>query len=160
MTTEAINNNLNILVDPTFTNVNRLFVLSYAIDDNNYNRLSYSQFYLPKPIVKDYNVIIDKLAFFDLPMKTEEEAYEKIIGISRNNEYTTGNLLDYDSFKKNCKLIAIDLSKQQVLQENEDLIQQINFIGRLENAANVFIIIKKKENTIIEFSQNFANVIY
>ena len=28
-------------------------------------------------MVKDYNVIIDKLAFFDLPIKTEEEAYEK-----------------------------------------------------------------------------------
>ena len=100
------------------------------------------------------------LAFFDLLIKTEEEAYEKIIDISRNNEYTTGNLLDYDYFKKHYKLIAIDLSKQQVLQENEDLIQQINFIGRLENAANVFIIIEKKENTILEFSQNFANVIY
>ena len=47
-------------------------------------------------MVKDYNVIIDKLAFFDLHIKTEEEAYEKIIDISRNNEYTTGNLLDYD----------------------------------------------------------------
>ena len=47
--------------------------------------------------------------------------------------------------KKHYKLIAINLSKQQVLQENEDLIQQINFIGRLENAANVFIIIEKKE---------------
>ena len=160
MTTEAINNNLKILVDPTFGNVNRLFVLSYAIDDNNYNRQSYSQFYLPKVMVKDYNVIIDKLAFFDLPIKTEEEAYEKIIDISRNNEYTTGNLLDYDSFKKHNKLIVIDLSKQPVLQENEDLIQQINFIGRLENAANVFIIIEKKENTIIEFSLNSANVIY
>ena len=69
-------------------------------------------------------------------------------------------MLDYDCFKKH-KLIAIDLSKQQVLQENEDLIQQINFIGRLEEAANVFIIIeKKKENTILEFSQNFANVLY
>ena len=43
-------------------------------------------------MIKDYNVIIDKLAFFDLPIKTEEEAYEKII--DRNNEYTTGNLLD------------------------------------------------------------------
>ena len=77
-----------------------------------------------------------------------------------NNEYTTGNLLDYDYFKKHYKLIAIDLSKQQVLQENEDLIQQINFIGRLEEAANVFIIIEKKENTILKFSQNLANVIY
>ena len=94
--------------------------------------------------MKDYNVIVDKLAFFDLPIKTEEEAYEKIIDISRNNEYTTGSLLDYDYFKKYYKLIAIDLTKQQVLQENEDLIQQINFIGRLTEAANVFIIIKKK----------------
>ena len=157
MTTEAVNNNLSILRDPTFTNVNRLCVLAYQNADD---RQSFSQFYLPNVMVKDYKVIIDKLAFFDLPIKTEEESYEKIIDISRNNEYTTGNLLDYDYFKKHYKLIAIDLSKQQVLQENEDLIQQINFIGRLENAANVFIIIEKKENTILEFSQNLANVIY
>ena len=157
MTTEAVNNNLNLLIDPTFTNVNRLFVLAYQNADD---RQSFSQFYLPNVMLKDFNVIIDKLAFFDLPVKTEEEASEKIINISRNNEYTTGNLLDYDYFKKHYKLIAIDLSKQQVLQENEDLIQQINFIGKLEEAANVFIIIEKKENTMLEFSQNLANVIY
>ena len=157
MTTEAVNNNLNILIDPAFTNVNRLFVLAYQNADN---RQSFSQFYLANVMVKDYNVIIDKLAFFDLPIKTEEEAYEKIIDTSRNNEYTTGNLLDYDYFKNYYKLIAIDLSKQQALQENEDLIQQINFIGKLEEAANVFIIIEKKENTILEFSQNLANVIH
>ena len=157
MSTEAINNNLNLLVDPTFVNVNRLFVLAYQ---NDADRQSFSQFYLPKVMVKDFNIIIDKLALFDLPIKTEEEAYEKIIDISRNNEYTTGNLLDYDYFKKYYKLIAIDLSKKQVLRENEDLIQQINFIGRLTEAANVFIIIEKKEHTIFEFSQNFANVLY
>ena len=164
MSTEAANNNLNILIDPTFTNVNRLFVLAYQVDNNNDNSNSFLQFYLPRIMIKDFNVIIDKLAFFDLPIKTEEEPYEKIIDISKNDEYTTGNLLDYDYFKKYYKLIAIDLSKQQVLQENEDLIQQINFIGRLDinaNAsANVFIIIEKKENTILEFSQNFANVLY
>ena len=156
MTTEAVNNNLNILIDPTFTNVTRLFVLAYQNADD---RQSFSQFYLPNVMVKDYNVIIDKLAFFDLPIKTEE-TYEKIIDISRNNEYTTGSLLDYDYFKKHYKLIAIDLSKQQVLQENEDLIQQISFIGKLEETANVFIIIEKKENAILEFSQNLANAIY
>ena len=157
MSTEEENNNLNILIDPTFTNVNRLFVLAYQTADA---RQSFHQFYLPKVMVKDYNVIIEELAFFDLPVKTEEEAYEKIIDISKNNKYTTGNLLDYDYFKKYYKLIAIDLSKQQVLQENEDLIQQINFIGRLEEAAHVFIIIEKKEHTILEFSQNFANILY
>ena len=138
MTTGAGNNNLNILIDPTFTNVNRFFVLVYQTAND---RQSFSQFYLPRVMIKDFNVSIDK-------------------DISRNNEHTTGNLLDYDYFKKYYKLIAIDLSKQQVLQENEDLIQQINFIRKLEEAANVFIIIEKKENTIIEFSQNLANVIY
>ena len=113
MTAEAINNNLNILIDPTFTNVNRLLVLAYGQVNND--RQSFSQFYLPKVMIKDHNVIIDKLAFFDLLIKNEEEAYEKIIDISRNIEYTTGNLLDYDYFKKYYKLIAIDLSKQQVL---------------------------------------------
>ena len=138
-----------------------MFFLAYQDDaNNNDNKQSFSQFYLPRAMVKDYSVIIDKLAFFDLPIKNEEEAYEKIIDISRNNEYTTGNLLDYDYFKKYYKLIAIDLSKQQVLQENEDLIQQINFVGRLEEAASVFIIIEKKEETILEFSQNFGNVLY
>ena len=88
MTAEAVNNNLNILIDPTFTNVNRLFVLAYQTANDTQ---SFSQFCLPKVMVKDFNVIIDKLAFFDLPIKTEEEAYEKIIDISRNNEYTTGN---------------------------------------------------------------------
>ena len=153
MTTEAINNDLNILIDPTFTNVNRLFVLAYRIADD---RQSFSRFYLPRVMIKDYNLIIDKLAFFDLPIKAEEEAYEKIIDISRNNEYTTGNLLDYDYVKKYYKLIAIDLSKQQVLQENEDLIQQINVIGRLGEASNVFIIIKKKRKYYIRIFTKFC----
>ena len=54
MTTEAVNNNLNILIDPTFTNVNRLFVLAYQNADD---RQSFSQFYLPNVMVKDYNVM-------------------------------------------------------------------------------------------------------
>ena len=80
MTTEAINNNLNIFIDPTFTNVNRLFVLAYGQVDND--RKLFSRFYLPNVMVKGYNVITYELAFFDLPIKTEEEAYEKIIDIS------------------------------------------------------------------------------
>ena len=70
MTTEAVNNNLNILIDPTFTNVNKLFVLPYQNPDD---KQSFSQFYLPKLLVKDFNVIIDKFAFFDLPIKTEKK---------------------------------------------------------------------------------------
>ena len=52
----------------------------------------------PKVEIKDFNVLIDGKFFFDVPVKNKEEAYEKIIKISKNNDYTTGNLLDYEYF--------------------------------------------------------------
>ena len=57
-------------------------------------------------------------------MKSKEEAYEKIMSISKNNDCTTGNLLDYEYFSKHYKLIAINLSKQIEL-ENPDLRQKL-----------------------------------
>ena len=67
--------------------------------------------------------------------------------MSKNNDYTASNLLDYEYFKDHYKLIAIDLSKQIEL-ENPGLKKQINFIGRLEeNNAKIFFIIEKKEET-------------
>ena len=57
-------------------------------------------------------MLTDEKRFFDVPVKNkEEEAYEKVMSISKNNDYTTGNLLDYEYFSKQYKLIAIDLSK-------------------------------------------------
>ena len=107
--------------------------------------------------IKDFNVLIDGKPFFEIPVKNKEEAYEAIIEMSKNNDYTTGNLLDYEYFKDHYKLIAIDLSKQTEL-ENTDLKQQINFIGRLEEDATIFFIIEKKEETIFDFSQNSVTV--
>ena len=79
--------------------------------------------------------------------------------MSKNNDYTTGNLLDYEYFKDHYKLIAIDLSKQVEL-DNPDLKQQIKFIGRLEeNNATMFFIIEKKEETTFDFSQNSVVVV-
>ena len=75
MSTEEENNNLNISIDPTFTNVNRLFVLAYQTADD---RHSYYQFLYQKLWLKIFMLLFDKLAFFDLPIKTEEEAYEKL----------------------------------------------------------------------------------
>ena len=67
--------------------------------------------------------------------------------MSRDSNYTTGNLLDYEYFSKHYKLIAIDLSKQIQL-ENPDLKQKINFIGRLERnkGVTIFLIIEKNRN--------------
>ena len=144
MFNQTENNSLNYLIDPTFTNVNRLFVLSF---ENENDKTYFSKHYLPKVEVKDSNVLIDGKTFFEIAVKNKEETYEAIIEMSKNNDYTTGNLLGYEYFKDHCKLIAIDLSKQTEL-ENHDLKQQINFTGRLEeNNATMFFIIEKKKNT-------------
>ena len=121
MSSQAANNNLNYLIDPTFTNGNRLFVLLFENDDD---RTSFSKYYIPKIKVKikDSNVLINQKPFFEIPVKNKEEAYEAIIEVSKNNDYTTGNLLDYEYFKDHYKLIVIDLSKQIEL-ENPDLKQ-------------------------------------
>ena len=91
-------------------------------------RDSFSNYYVPNVEITDFNVLIDGKSFFDLSVKNEEEVYEKITEMSNNNDYTTGNLLDFAYFKKNYKLIAADLSKQTKLK----VPQQINFIGKLE----------------------------
>ena len=59
---------------------------------------------------KRLNVLIDGKSFFDVPVKNKDEAYEKIMIIINSNDYTTGNLLDYEYFSKHYKLILIYLS--------------------------------------------------
>ena len=86
-------------------------------------------------------------------MKNKEETYEAIIEMNKNNDYTAGNLLDYQYSKGHYKLIVIELSKQIEL-ENPDLKQQINFIGRLEQNATILLMIETKEQKIFNFSQN------
>ena len=151
------NNNVNYLIDPTFTNVNRLFVLSFTRDNAGDNRDSFSHNYVANVEIKDFNVLIDGKSFFDLPVKNEEEAYEKIIEMSNNNDYTTGNLSDFGYFKKNYKLIKIDLSKQTKLKDP----QQVSFIAKLEedHGATMFFVIEKSEETTFNFSQNSVTII-
>ena len=59
MTVQSQNNNLNYLIDPTFTNVNRLLVLSFARTNAGDNRDTFSDYYVPNVEVKDFNVLID-----------------------------------------------------------------------------------------------------
>ena len=78
--------------------------------------------------------------------------------MSRNNDYTSGNLLDFAYFKENYRLIAIDLSKQTKSKDP----QEISFIGKLENQAHggtIFFIIEKSEENTLEFLQNSVNIL-
>ena len=71
---------------------------------------------VPNVRIKDLNVLIDGKSFFNLSVKDEEEAYEKIIEMSCNSDCTAGNLLAFAYFKENYRLTAIDLSKQTKLK--------------------------------------------
>ena len=162
MTVQRKNNKLNSLIDPTFTRVNRLFILSFQrTEENNVkkdHRDSFSHYYVPNVEINNSNALIGGNGFFDFSVKNEEEAYEKIIEMSRNNDYTTGNLLDFAYSIENYRLIAMDLTRQTKLQDP----QQINLTGELEdqnNGVTMFFIIEKFKETTLEFLQNYVNIL-
>ena len=119
----AQNPNLNHLVEPSFQGVNRLFVLAFENDDYRIRTNCYN---LATVEIKDYNIMINGENFFDQPIKNNKVTYENIIKIAtgQGDDYTTGCLLDYSYFADTYKMIAVDLSKQQVLDADPRAIQK------------------------------------
>ena len=72
---QSSTNNLNVLIDPTFNNLNTLFVLAFP---NEESRGSFSKYFLPNVEIKDYNVLIDLQPFYDIPIKIKEKTYKKL----------------------------------------------------------------------------------
>ena len=72
---------------------------------------------------------------------------------SYNNDYKTGNLLDFAYLKKNYRLIAVDLNKQSKLKDS----QQISFIGKLLNTQCFSS--SKNQKKLLSFSQNSVTII-
>ena len=152
MINQTATNNLNFLTDPTFNNVNRLFVLAFPDEKN---RRLFSKYYTPTVEVKDYNVIIDGEPFYEIPIKNKEETYKAITELIRNDLLRTGHEFNFDYFCEYYKLIAIDLRKQKSDLKN----QQINFIDRLEQNATIFFIVEQKETTGLKFLQNSLTIV-
>ena len=77
--------------------------------------------------------------------------------MSNNNDYTTGNSLDFAYSKKNYRLIETDLSKQTKLKDP----QQINFVGRISatRGATMFFVTEKSEEITFEFLQNSVSIL-
>ena len=73
VTIQPQNKSLNYLIDPTFTKVNRLFVLLFARNAEKDHRHSFSNYFVPNVRIKDFNVLIDGKSFFCLQVKDEEE---------------------------------------------------------------------------------------
>ena len=156
----ARNPNLNHLVEPSFQGVNRLFLLAF---ENDNDRRSNEQYYLPTVEIKDYNIVINGENFFDQPIKNNKIIYDNIRKIStgQGDDYTAGCLLDYPYFADTYKMIAVDLSKQQALDADPRPIQQINFTGNLDRAGNtrVYFILEEAKETMLDFSQGTVKVL-
>ena len=156
----AQNPSLNHLVEPSFQGVNRLFVLAFEKDTQ---RKSPKGYYLPHVEIKDYNLMIKREHFFDQPIKNNKVTYENIrkICTGSGDDYTTGCLLDYPSFKDSYEMIAIKLSKQQILDSDPRAIEKINFNANLDRAGNtrIYFILEEAKETILNFEQGTVKVL-
>ena len=156
----AQNPNLNHLVEPSFQGVNGLFVLAFENDDD---RTSDDQYYLPTVEIKDYNIGINGENFFDQLIKNNKVTYDNIrkIATGQGDDHATDCLLDYPYFANTYKMIAVDLSKQQALDADPRAIQQINFTANLDRAGNtrVYFILEEAKETILDFSQGTVKVL-
>ena len=84
----------------------------------------------------------------------------KIFTIGQGDEYTTSCLLDYTYFKEYYKMVAIDLSKQQVLDADPKAIQQITFKANLNRAnTRFYFILEEAKETVFEFSEETVTVL-
>ena len=129
------NPNLDHLVEASFQGVNRLFVLAFEDDAQ---RTAHDSYYLPIVEIKDYNIMINGENFFDQPIKNNKVTYNNIrkIAIGQGDDNTTRCLLDYPYFANTYKMVAVDLSRQQVLDADPRAIQQINFTANLDRDGN------------------------
>ena len=123
-------------LDASFQGVNRLFALAFNnVDDdaNEVKRNSYRKYFLPRVDITKYNVLIDGRNFYDQPIFDQIRKFDEIrkIATGKGDDYTTGCSLDYQYFKDNYQLIAVDLSKRKELDADPKAIQQIEFYGML-----------------------------
>ena len=115
MTIQPQNNKLNYLINPTF-------VLSFPRNTNTDSGYSYSNYYAPKIKISDFNVLIDGESFFDLSVKNEE-AYEKNIDMSNNNDYTTGYLF---CLFQEIMILIVDTLIQIIMYEKLKLVTSMS----------------------------------
>ena len=89
--TQPKSNNLDYLIDPTFRNINRLFVLLLKNGNNDPTRYSFDKYYMPLVEIKDFNVLIDNKPFFWAASKKTNEKHLKNL-LKRQEINFTGKL--------------------------------------------------------------------
>ena len=77
------------MIDPAFRNINRLFVLPFKNGNDDPTINYFDKYYIPLVEIKGFNALIDNKPFLNKPVKSKQEAYEKHVETSRNDDYTT-----------------------------------------------------------------------
>ena len=154
----ANDNNFNrTTLDTSFQGVSRLLAAAYKTDDirrNTNHQHSRRRYYLPRAEIKDYNVLIDERNFYDQNVNSSIVRYNELLKMTTGSseDYSTGFLLDYDYYIKDFNIVGIDLSHQAVLDSDLKFNQQIEFIYKLQNAAdgifNLLTVLEKEKQTV------------
>ena len=99
---ENTTNEYRYFLQSNFVGVNRLFVLAYSNQDAGSKRFKTRKYYLPKCIIKNYNIIINGKNFYDQAIYSDIKRYKEIrkLTTGQGEDYTTGCLLDYGYVKK------------------------------------------------------------
>ena len=121
----------------------------------------HNKYFLPILKIDNYNIEIDGRNFYDQAINDPIKQNDKIrkISIGQGDDCTTGCLLDFSYFEKNCRLIAADLSKQKALNADSRGIQQIIFTGKTDNQIRVYYIFEQSKETMLEFSKGTTTVL-
>ena len=92
------------------------------------------KYYVPKAIIKSYNVVINGKNFYDQAIDSDIKRYEEIrkLTTGQGEDYTSRCLLDYDYIKNHYSVIAVDVSREKELDSYRKAIQQIEFVGQLK----------------------------
>ena len=156
------NNYIRELLDSSYQRVKRLFILAYDnTGDNPVTANSHRRYFLPRIKIENYNIEIDGRNFYDQPINDLIKQYDEVRKIStrQGDDYNTGCLLDFAYFEKNHGLIAVDLSKQNALDTDPRVIQQIIFTGKARQNIVIYYILEQSKETILQFSKGTTNVL-
>ena len=110
-------NEYRYFLESNLLKVKRLFVLVFLNAGNDAKRYSALNYYLPKGIIKNYNVIINEKNFYNQAIDYDIRRYEekRKLTTGQGKDYTTGCLLDYEYIKSNYRLIAVGLNRERIL---------------------------------------------
>ena len=154
-------------LDTSFQGVNKLLAAAYKTDDiarNTEHKNSKRRYYLPRAEIKDSNVLIDGRNVYDQNVNSSIVRYKDKLTTERSEDYSTGCLLDYDCYLKDFNIAAIDLSQQAVLDSDQKVNQQNEFVYKLPSVNNddrnydLLTILEKEKQKVLKFSEGTVKV--